>query len=54
LFDACVTSLQTAFGSHAKANLEQENVMKTKVWTGPKIKEVCLGCGINSYTPVGI
>jgi coenzyme PQQ precursor peptide PqqA len=32
----------------------QENAMKTKVWTRPEVKEVRLGCEINSYAPAEI
>lgn len=32
----------------------QENVMKSKVWIRPEVKEVHLGCEINSYAPAEI
>lgn len=31
-----------------------EDLMKTKVWTRPEVKEVHLGCEINSYAPAEI
>lgn len=34
--------------------VRQENVMKTKVWARPEVKEVHLGCEINSYSPAEI
>jgi coenzyme PQQ precursor peptide PqqA len=34
--------------------VRQENVMKTKVWTRPEVKEIHLGCEINSYAPAEI
>jgi coenzyme PQQ precursor peptide PqqA len=34
--------------------VRQENVMKTKVWTRPEVKEVQLGCEINCYAPAEI
>ena len=34
--------------------VRQENVMKAKVWTRPEVKEIHLGCEINSYAPAEI
>ena len=46
--------LQTAWNPKPKQTVRQENVMKTKVWTRPEVKEVHLGCEINSYAPAEI
>ena len=34
--------------------VREESVMKTKVWTRPEVKEIRLGCEINSYAPAEI
>jgi coenzyme PQQ precursor peptide PqqA len=34
--------------------VRQENLMKAKAWTRPEVKEVHLGCEINSYAPAEI
>jgi coenzyme PQQ precursor peptide PqqA len=36
------------------AAVKQESVMKVKVWARPEVKEVHLGCEINSYAPAEI
>ena len=33
---------------------KRENVMMTKVWTRPEVKEIRLGCEINSYAAAEI
>jgi coenzyme PQQ precursor peptide PqqA len=33
---------------------KRENVMKTKVWIQPKVKEIRLACEISSYAPAEI
>jgi coenzyme PQQ precursor peptide PqqA len=47
---------QVAFKSQTRKTIvvTQENVMKTKVWTRPEVKEVQLGCEINCYAPAEI
>ena len=34
--------------------VREEIVMKTKVWTRPEVREIHLGCEINSYAPAEI
>ena len=34
--------------------MTQETAMNTKIWTRPEVKEVHLGCEINSYAPAEI
>lgn len=34
--------------------VRQEVAMKAKVWTRPEVKEIHLGCEINSYAPAEI
>ncbi len=46
--------LQAVLNPRPKQTVRQENVMKTKVWTRPEVKEVHLGCEINSYAPAEI
>jgi coenzyme PQQ precursor peptide PqqA len=45
---------QAALNPDPKQTVGQENVMKTKVWTRPEVKEVSLGCEINCYAPAEI
>ena len=47
---------QVAFESQTKTTIafKQESVMKTKVWIHPEVKEIRLGCEINSYAPAEI
>ena len=45
---------QAALNPKPKQTVGQENVMKTKVWTRPEVKEVSLGCEINCYAPAEI
>ena len=47
---------QTAFkvSNQKTIDVAQENVMKSKVWIRPEVKEVHLGCEINCYAPAEI
>jgi coenzyme PQQ precursor peptide PqqA len=47
---------QIAFESQTKSTIafKQESVMKAKVWIRPEVKEIHLGCEINSYAPAEI
>jgi coenzyme PQQ precursor peptide PqqA len=47
---------RVAFESQTKTTIsfKRESVMKTKVWIHPEIKEIRLGCEINSYAPAEI